>query len=177
MTTCTTLRCLALASATTISLLMPLAAQAEPHDGPQAERHSEPFKATLTTQETLGYNPVACPAAPFLQGSTVGTGNASHMGRVTLQSTDCPTPSPTVFTFTGGRLLLTAANGDTLHADYSGALLPTSAVSPLYSLSGSYRVTGGTGRFRGATGAGTLQGSSNILTGQSSYQASGTIRY
>ena len=173
MTTFTAFHRLAVASAATCSLLIPLAAQAAPQDRP----HAEPFHAALTTQETLGYNPVACSAPPFLQGTTVGTGTASHMGRVTLQSTDCPTPGLTVFTFTGGKLVLTAANGDTLTADYSGALLPTSATSPVYSLSGSYRLTGGSGRFSGATGAGILLGSSNIVTGQSSYRASGVIRY
>lgn len=168
MTVSTALQSLAVATATTCSLLAPLAAQADPQ--------TVPFTATLTTQETLGFNPLACAAAPYLQGTTTGTGVATGMGKVTLQSTDCPTPSLTVFTFTGGQLVLTAANGDTLTADYSGALSPTAAY-PLYTLSGSYRVTGGTGRFSNATGAGSLQGSSNLLTGQSAYQARGTLRY
>lgn len=164
---CPTLRVLRIAAVTTsIALLAPAV---------HAERPAVPFKASLNTEETLGFNPVACPTA-FLQGTTVGTGNASHMGSVTLRSTDCVVQVDGQITFTDGRLVLTAANGDQLSASYSGMLLP-SAEPPVYSLSGSYTVTGGTGRFKGATGSGSLQGSSNIVTGLGSYTATGFISY
>ena len=140
-----------------------------------AKKPNVPFKASLITQETLGFNPVACPTT-FLQGTTVASGNATHMGSVTLRSTDCVVQADGQLTFTDGRLVLTAANGDQIIATYSGMLLPTAEL-PVYSLSGSYTVIGGTGRFEGATGSGTLQGSSNIVTGRGGYTATGFLRY
>ena len=140
-----------------------------------AKKPNVPFKATLNTQETLGLNPAACPTT-LLQGTTVASGKATHMGSVSLRSTDCVVVESGQFTFTDGRLVLTAANGDQIIATYSGMLLP-SAELPVYSLSGSYTVIGGTGRFEGATGAGTLQGSSNIVTGRGGYTATGFISY
>jgi hypothetical protein len=134
-----------------------------------------PFKADLTTQETLGFNPVACPGT-VLQGTTTATGNASHLGSVTLRSTDCIVQDAAQITFNGGMLVVTAANGDTLTANYSGMLLP-GGTDPVYTLSGSFSVTGGTGSFSGASGSGTLQGSSNLVSGKGSYSATGTIQY
>lgn len=156
-----------LASISTLALLAAPAAH--------ADRQARPFKLTVVTQETLVPNPQACPLS-IMQGSTVGEGHASHLGRVTLRSTDCVTLEASQFTFNGGVLVLVAANGDTLTANYSGALLPTAAY-PVYSLSGSFSITGGTGRFSGATGAGALLGSTNVVTGQGAYQANGTLGY
>jgi hypothetical protein len=141
-----------------------------------AEPHAKAFTAAFVTQEVLGFSPEACPAAPFLQGTTSGAGIASHMGKVSLSSTDCVFPGQTSFTFTNGKLVLTAANGDTVTAEYSGSLLPTVAF-PVHTLSGAYRVTGGTGRFTGATGSGYLRGISDIASGKGAYQAFGTIVY
>ena len=157
-------------SATAVSALVALAVPVA-----HAQKPAVPFKASLTTQETLGFDPVACPIA-FLQGTTTGAGHASHMGSVTLHSTDCVVQAAGQFTFTDGRLVLTAANGDQLNASYSGMLLP-SATPAVYTLSGSFTVTGGTGRFDGATGSGSLQGSNNIVTGQGGYTATGSIKY
>lgn len=160
-------RSVALASISAIALLAAPAAQ--------ADAQAWPFKLAVTTQESLAANPLACPLT-ILQGSTTGQGHALHLGQVTLRSTDCVTLGASQFTFTDGALVLVAANGDTLTADYSGALLP-SAAYPVYTLSGSFRITGGSGRFSGATGAGSLTGTSNIVTGQGAYLATGTIGY
>ncbi|MBC7703537.1 MAG: hypothetical protein H7274_06290 [Rhodoferax sp.] len=167
MTALTSLRPVVLTLLTTLTVLAAPAA----HSDPQVR----PFKATLTTHETLAANPVACPLS-VLQGTTSGQGNASHMGKITLSATDCVTLGASQFTFTNGVLMLLAANGDTLVAEYSGALLP-SAAYPVYTLSGTYRVTGGTGRFSSATGAGSMQGTTNITTGQGTFVATGTLGY
>ncbi len=135
---------------------------------------SVPFKATLATQEKLGVMST-CPS--FFGGTTTGSGHASHLGALTGFSTDCVAPSTSgTFTFTKGELTLTAANGDELHASYSGTLSPT-ATPPIYSIAGTYTLTGGTGRFSGANGTGTLQGLENMTTNQGQLQLSGTISY
>lgn len=138
-----------------------------------------PFKARVATQETLLGNPGVCVAAPYLVGTTTGTGNASHMGAITFMATDCVTPGPTSFSFSNGKLTITAANGDELSAIYSGTLLPIPNTAPftLYTISGRFTVTGGTGRFSGASGAGYIQGSENVQTGQGQFDVTGTISY
>lgn len=149
------------------SILMPLASHAA---------ESSPFKATLQTKESLAFNPTACVSVPFLQGTTTGAGVAAHLGKVTGTATDCIIPGDSVYTFTGGHLVLTAANGDTLTADYSGSLTPTTAPA-VFTLAGSYRITGGTGRFAGATGTGYMQGVNNIVSGAGAYTLNGEIAY
>ena len=141
--------------------------------------HSVPFKASVTTTETLLPNPAVCPAFPFLTGTTTGSGNASHMGAITFVSTDCVMPSPTSFSFSDGKLTVTGANGDEVRAVYNGELLPVPDAAPftLFTVSGSYSIVGGTGRFAGATGSGALQGTTNIVTKQGQIELRGTISY
>jgi hypothetical protein len=155
------------AAALTVLLASPLAAQTV---------IPKPFKAVVRTQESLVLNPEACATSPFLQGNTAGTGTATSMGKITAASADCIVPGEGTYTFTGGRLVLTGADGDTLTAEYSGFLTPT-AKYPVFSLSGSYRIVGGTGRFTGATGSGSLQGTNNIATGAGAYTAAGVVAY
>ena len=138
-----------------------------------------PFNARLATHETLSFDPNVCTAYPFLVGTTTGTGTASNMGAVTLMATDCITPNPPSFAFSNGKLTITAANGDELRASYSGTFLPLPNSIPftLYTISGTFTVTGGTGRFSNATGSGYLNGSENIVTRQGQLDATGTISY
>ena len=140
-----------------------------------SESETTPFKSAFVTHESIAFNPVVCPLPPFLLGTSTGEGLASHMGKTTLTSADCVVPGASSFTFTNGALTLTAANGDTVTAEYNGSLLPALQQPGLYNLSGSYRVTGGTGRFVGSTGSGYLRGTTNILTGQGAYTATGTL--
>ena len=134
-----------------------------------------PFKATLVTQEELRFD-MTHASCPVLVGTTTASGHASHMGAVSGISTDCAAPYGNTFVFNNGKLTLTAANGDELHGNYSGSLSPT-ATPPINSIAGSYQVTGGTGRFSGASGMGPLQGITNIQTYQGQLQLSGTISY
>ena len=135
---------------------------------------SVPFKVKIVTQEELHFDITR--VCPVLVGTTTASGQASHMGAVSGISSDCAAPYGNTFVFDHGKLTLTAANGDELRADYNGSLSPT--VTPqIYSVAGSYQVTGGTGRCSGASGSGTLQGIENLQTGQGQLQLSGTISY
>src|SRR5688500_13416239 len=117
-----------------------------------------PFKASIVTQETLGYDPLRCPIAGIV-GTTTGSGQALHLGAVKMVATDCPLLAPGVLpSFSDGVLTLTTINGDLLRASYQGALHPVAGVPDLYSIVGDLSVTGGTGRFAGAKGSGYLQG-------------------
>lgn len=138
----------------------------------------QPFKARVQTQEVLDNNPGRCPGSNLL-GMTTGTGTASHMGAVTLQATDCPLTQDFVnFFVSNGRLTLTAANGDQLNADYWGTLLPIPGANPpLHAINGSFSVTGGTGRFSGAHGGGSLQGRQDLATLKGVYEVDGRLSY
>ena len=136
-----------------------------------------PFKATLVVQEQIRPDPARCQANPYLAGTTAGSGQASHLGAVTGSGTDCITPtSAYTYAFSNGKLTLIAANGDELRADYAGALTP-SATPPIFVVAGTYRITGGTGRFSGASGTGAVGGLTNLQTGQGTLELNGNISY
>ena len=141
-----------------------------------ADQRPVPFKASVITQETLTLDPGRCPAS-FLVGTTTGKGTASQMGAVTLAATDCPLTQDGVnFFFSDGRLTLTAANGDKLTASYGGTLLPVPGANPpVHAINGTFSVTGGTGRFAGARGGGSLQGSEDIVTLKGRYEVKGML--
>ena len=138
-----------------------------------------PFKASMSTQETLGFDAERCPGTGVV-GTTTGKGSASHLGAVTMLATDCPLLIPGVApTFSNGQLTFTAANGDELRASYSGSLMPVPGTAGVFTLSGPFNFTGGTGRFSRATGSGLLQGSILLgpLVSAGQYQATGTLSY
>jgi hypothetical protein len=70
------------------------------------------------------------------------TGNATHLGNFTRTEYLFLGPGGTV----SGTMVLTAANGDELLVDFSGGFTSPTTVE------GTYTFTGGTGRFRDATG-------------------------
>jgi hypothetical protein len=72
-----------------------------------------------------------------------------------------------------GAATFTAANGDTLTASITGQSTPTSP--GVLSILEVYTITGGTGRFAGATGTFTLESTLNLATGVSSGTFSGAI--
>jgi len=76
-----------------------------------------------------------------------GTGNASHLGNITDNATQ-NLPISSIET-------LTAANGDTLTLSDTQCLISSLSIS-VAEITCVWSVTGGTGRFSGATGSGTL---------------------
>ena len=81
-------------------------------------------------------------------------GNATHMGTSFLF-----TPLSEVVLATGAQTAagtITAANGDQLNWELAGTAIPNADGD--FQLVGEYTITGGTGRFIGATGGGTYAG-------------------
>lgn len=115
-----------------------------------------PFKAKLSTKEILVAGAEAGLACP-LAGMAIGIGKASHFGNILLAATDCIQPFATYFNFSNGTFTLTAANGDTVRANYGGTMVQTEQAS-IYTLHGWFQITGGSGRFAGARGTGQLSG-------------------
>ena len=123
-----------------------------------------PFKGSVNAVET---------------GTTVGPtrflvrdggGTATHLGKYTEHIT-MQINLPTRHSM--GAATFTAANGDTLTATVEGQATPTSPGE--LSIVEVYTITGGTGRFAGATGTFTLESTANQATGVSSGTFSGVI--
>jgi len=126
-----------------------------------------PFKATFDTtfQSVLDF--------PLLHVTVSGQGNASHLGNTTAVSND-----ELVNLLSGAgtaTFVLTGANGDTVTISTS---FQVTQVAGGVTFAGTYTVTGGTGRFDGATGSGAASGSA-IFTGPTdgvgSFALDGTI--
>jgi hypothetical protein len=127
-----------------------------------------PFNASFTTEFTTEFVP------PFhLRVFVTGQGNASHMGRTSAVTTD---QLINLADGTGtATYTLTAANGDTVVVAISAQVtnIPGGVM-----FQGDYTVTGGTGRFDGATGSGFIAGSAfntGPNTGVGSFTLAGTI--
>lgn len=150
--------------------------------GAIAQPDSRPFKAKLALMETVTfYGGPPC----FGIASVQAVGNATHLGTVTARSHDCINPqgpnAPNSFSFSSigtgpAGLVFTAANGDAVYASYSGTA--NAQASGPHLIAGQFIITGGTGRFLGATGGGTLTGFedlSQIVTGRGEIEVIGVI--
>ena len=132
-----------------------------------ASTHQVPFHASFSG------------TAAFTSATTAlftGAGTASHLGRSTNVNhitvsgpANCPGGFANINIET-----LTAANGDTLvlTGDHDQAC-PTGPEA-VHGI-GDWTVTGGTGRFAGATGQGTFDGVADFGQGTFSFQLTGTI--
>jgi hypothetical protein len=124
-----------------------------------------PFKGTANAVET---GTIVFPTR-FLDRE--GTGNATQLGKYTSHLT------AQINLLTGhatGVATFTAANGDTLTTTVDGQGTPTTTPGVL-SVVEVYTITGGTGRFTGATGTFTLEIIVTQATGVSTGTFSGTI--
>ena len=118
-------------------------------------------------------------AAAFTSETTVsfsGTGVSTIIGLsanegqivITGPDTSCPGGLANVHTDT-----LTAANGDSLTFIAHDVACPTGPGE--FHGTGHFVITGGTGRFRGATGQGTVAGRADFNEGRFRFTLTGTI--
>jgi hypothetical protein len=131
----------------------------------QRPAQAVPFKGSLEGTQTS--TPLQFPLA-LVAGSA--TGNATHLGRFTVEF-----PHTVNFvTRTGeGTFTFTAANGDTLTADFTGQAQP----GPIVSIVEHATITGGTGRFAGATGGFTAERRFDPASGTTEGSFEGTISF
>ena len=130
-----------------------------------------PFKVTFNATSTAADVPED--RCPVLTVEVHGTGHATHLGRLTGDQSNCAAPLGTTFAITDGEFTLTAANGDQIVGTYFGELVPLAP--PLFSIDGPFTITGGTGRFTGATGGGDVSGVQNLATGDATISFVGTV--
>jgi hypothetical protein len=126
-----------------------------------------PFNASWVSHETYD---VQFPVM-FVHGTA--TGYATQIGRYTAtyeEQVDLLTGSSV------GAITVVAANGDVIFATQTGQGDPTPDPD-IFSIVEVSTITGGTGRFAGATGTFTIQRLVNLTTGDSSGSFSGTISH
>jgi len=116
--------------------------------GPASAGEQMPFKGSLEGDVSV------TPLNPPLLGADVeATGNATHLGQFRL---DIPHLVNPAFRTAAGCYEFTAANGDKVYAEFTGLASPTAIPGVLY-IEETATITGGTGRFAGATGSFTSE--------------------
>jgi hypothetical protein len=134
--------------------------------GPGAAGEQVPFKGSLAGVVTIRpLNP------PYVEVLVKATGNATHLGRFALA---IPHIVNRANMTAAGSYQFVAANGDTLTATFSGKATPT-ATRGVLSIVETAIITGGTGRFAGATGSFTCVRLFNTVTGTTAGSFNGTI--
>lgn len=133
--------------------------------GPVAAAEQVPFKGSLSGTVTV--TPLTPPFASVL---IAATGNATHLGRFTLE---IPHQVNQAIRVGAGTYEFTAANGDTLTADFTGTA--TLLAPGILSTSEAGTITGGTGRFAGATGSFTAERMFFVATGVTTGSFEGSI--
>ena len=93
------------------------------------------------------------------------TGNATHLGRFTRFEKATLGPNGAA----SGTIDFVAANGDELHVTFTGSF-----VSPT-TITGTYTIDGGTGRFEGATGTAIFEANTDFQHVDVTFD--GTISY
>jgi len=116
-----------------------------------------PFHASINTEITPLF---PGPCATCLTLNISGSGQALHMGRVSI---DGPLTIDFATTLQDGVSTVTAADGSTIVMIFTGTFIPTGAEDATFA--GTWVSSSGTGRFAGESGSGTYFGSATGSTG------------
>lgn len=140
-------------------IVFAIAASAAP-----AERDFQ-LKGSMESLETYVVN------FPIMSVTASGTGNATHLGRFTV-SYEVEVNLETIAGI--GSAQFVAANGDSLFAEGTGQATETGTPG-VFTIVEQYMITGGTGRFSGASGSITLDRIVDTNTGATSGTIDGNI--
>jgi hypothetical protein len=125
----------------------------------------KPFKGSFQAVETHAVQ------FPTLNVAGIGAGHATHLGKFIMTYH----AEVNLLTRIGtGSVEFIAANGDRIFADLLGQSTPT-ANPNIVSIVEVFTITGGTGRFAGATGSGISMRLLDQVTGDTSGSFDGTI--
>jgi hypothetical protein len=127
-----------------------------------------PFKGRLSGSWTADFD---APPSPFFTVVFDGSGNGTHLGRFVFHTVHRVN---TVDGSAAGSYQLTSANGDTLAGDFTGASRPTLTPN-VFAIVETVAVTGGTGRFAGASGEFVIERLVDFNTSTSSGTFEGAI--
>lgn len=156
------MRSLAVAAAVAALATLALAVAAPAGAGTAAFKISASYDATPTFTDTGAY--------VVASGSATGT----EIGAGQWNDTEFAAFTPSGFDITGN-LTLTAANGDELFITYHATTPYPDPATGAFDPTGTFTITGGTGRFANATGGGTLSAHANAATPATTATLDGTI--
>ena len=152
-------------------------------------RTTRPFQATLSAVVDVNSTnpPTPCSdVVPVAAPDFVLSGNATHLGLINAQLSSlhhelCNLDLATALLTTHVSVDLVAADGSVIHISgddvVNVAALLTGAPNPTGSITGTWTVTGGTGRFNGATGSLTINGTVDLAANTFTCNCVGTINY
>src|SRR5439155_5194404 len=109
---------------------------------------------------------------PIVQVDVNATGEATHLGQFAL---DIPHRVNVITRTATGTYTFIAANGDTLTATFVGHSAPTAADPTILYIEEDATITGGTGRFAGATGHFECDRFFDTIAGTTTGEFEGTI--
>lgn len=164
------LRCknigLLLACLAAVFISVPTPAVANDHDDDQA------FNGTVsgTIPEDLG-PPVGGTGGCVFNFTVPNVGDSNQLGHFTGSANFVPNLCDGSYT---GTFNWAAANGDRISGTFLGQNIPTATAGVFYNVETAV-ITGGTGRFRHASGMFTLYGQLNFITRTFALPWSGTI--
>ena len=117
-----------------------------------------PWKGSLSGPVTIDTSTV-----PF-QATSEGTGTVAHLGKVTYRVDFTITPEADGTFTLAGTVEFVAANGDQVFTAFTGSAQPTGPVAGTTATTNA-TITGGTGRFEGASGSITSTVVTQITSG------------
>jgi hypothetical protein len=134
--------------------------------GPAAAQEQVPFKGSFEGDVTEMFDPTT----GLVDVDIDAAGAATQLGRFTLDIPHVVNPATRTAV---GTYQFTAANGDTLTANFTGVAMPI-APGVLY-IEETATITGGTGRFAGATGSFISERLFDTIAGTTTGSFTGTI--
>lgn len=135
--------------------------------GPAPAEDQVPFKGRFAGDVAVTGAP------PVLSVLVEGAGTATQLGQFTV---DIPHFVDVRTRTAVGTYEFTAANGDKVYAEFTGVASPTPIPGVLY-IEETAIITGGTGRFAGATGSFTSERLYDTVTGTTIGSLEGTIAH
>ena len=148
-----------------IALLLIIVLMSTTFAAPAGGVRELPLRGSIEAVESYAVN------FPIMSVTASGSGNASQLGRFSVRYA----VDVNLVTIAGiGSAQFVAANGDSIYANGTGQATETGTPG-VFSIVENYTITGGTGRFAGASGTITLDRVVDTNTGATSGTISGTI--
>jgi hypothetical protein len=129
-----------------------------------------PFKAEFITADVIT-DTANLPGNPIQKDHITGTGEGTSIGKATLEAfivSDLTTP------FVNGNEIITAANGDKIFMSNTGSVTGPDSNNNIHATL-DLTISGGTGRFAGATGSLTGLVTQSIITPAGTLSLAGAI--
>jgi len=133
---------------------------------------TRPLEISGVLQEIVGPS-LRC--ASKFGGTIIGHGNSAQIGPVAFIGTDCITPNGSLFNFSEGRIAIVVSSTEQIFANYSGQFVPTGEGTKFTFNNATFQITGGTGRYKHASGGGTFTGGEDMATGAGTIKLKGQI--